>query len=117
MQKVFIPLILSLFYLAFLPGNASAEISARDYQSYKDDDAFRLMIHGMGLAYSWANIAIQHEGDSPLYCPPSDLRADANMHLSILNEEFDANSRVYLEDDIPIALVLLRGLKAAFPCD
>ena len=95
----------------------------RDLQKPQSERlALTSIIHGKGVAYSWANQELLSRKQKPLYCPPNTLAINAENHIEILLAQLRGGSKslAQLEDEVNrfdmAAWALLGGLIATFPC-
>jgi hypothetical protein len=78
----------------------------RDFDSiYLDGVRDGLIMH---------NTAIAQDGQTPLFCLPPKLALTTEQADDILRREAKKNVPA---DDMPIAIVLLAGLRETFPCE
>jgi hypothetical protein len=106
---------------------AHAPTSVGDYERYKaaqgqDWKEFVLYLRGVYQGISWSDgyLRIQ-EVPRPMYCPPTALRFDMKMVLSVLDKELaDEKAGKGVKEPItsgdPIEPVLLYGLIHRYPC-
>jgi hypothetical protein len=94
---------------------ARAEIRVGEYEKLQGD-SLNLYISGVGVGYLWANAMIKKSGQPLLYCQPREFTATGETYKNILDKEISANKDMYTLD-IPIELILLRGLQKTFPCE
>jgi hypothetical protein len=70
-------------------------------------------MHGIGRGLFWANAEADDSFKKKLYCAPQKLALGLDNYLRIVDDEID---RVVYTPDMPVELVLLKGLQRVFPC-
>jgi hypothetical protein len=91
-----------------------AEIAANGAESN-----WKLYILGLGEGFKWANAMLEVHTEAPLFCPPSKLVLGMENYVDILDRKIKdrATKSTQAElDDMPLGLLLLQGIREAFPC-
>jgi hypothetical protein len=104
------------FALAATVGTAHA-LTVGNYKAELKSNQSRLNIYinGVGEGLSWANTMNQAKDLPLIYCQPRKLVMNVENFKTIIEDELEKYPEVY-KDDIPIELVLARGLVRTFPC-
>jgi hypothetical protein len=102
----------SLFILAQTPGIA---MSIADYLKVKDDQGGKLYINGVGEGYMWANSTLVEGKQRPLFCQLAGIRPTSFQDV-IEHELAAMRANGTYKESTTVELVLLYGLKDAFPC-
>lgn len=118
-----------LFFLlcAFLCGES---VMAQALPKAKDSvllnlssDRFRLLLHGAGATYGWANTELAVNKKQPLlFCQPENLTLNTDNFIHITKSELENGVLKGFYDKWPHApeelaiLALKNGLIATFPC-
>lgn len=72
---------------------------------------------GVGNGLSWANSALEQRSDTPLFCPPSDVRFTYRDYIEISEQQLSALKRSnMIVPGMPIDFVLYLGLAEKYPC-
>src|ERR1039458_2798502 len=96
-------LILVIFTLLLLPCVANAEFSLAEYRKFSQAPEVKARIGeyvtGVGNGIFYANIMLELEKKTPLFCSPRKLAIDAGIIQSLLNQEImtDRKSVVVIE--------------------
>jgi hypothetical protein len=104
--------------LAFM-GSASAGMTVKEYEKFKNDDFMKMYIYGVGVGYSWANAELLTLKRPLLYCAPETLVLHGENYIQILNQRIEAVRRIAGDEVLSeyyIEIMLKDGLKQAFPC-
>ena len=75
----------------------------------------RIYLAGVRDGLQTVNGALVAQGAAPLFCLPPELVLSEEQAADIVTRT--AAKAVRNIDDLPIAIILLRGLKETFPCD
>ncbi len=120
MFKLLRNLILGCSIVLILPGNAAAEINAREflkkYDSATGDTKFTYLqyMNGTGNGLSWANSLLGKKyPKAVIYCPPKKLKVAASLYITILRQ-FVAKSPKY--GTWPVGGAMMFALKNKWPC-
>jgi hypothetical protein len=93
----------------------AANILERQARAGKGE--FIMYLTGAATAYRWASAA---EGGARTFCPPADVTLEGRTYARIALEEYRRDRSAYAKlPDFPLevlALALMRGLGAKFPC-
>ena len=111
--------LLTLFVLlGFVNSPASGEIMVKDFDQLKDVQWFKVYMRGVGTGYAHANSELRVNKQKQLYCQPGNLALTVDNYLRILDDEIQERRKEgqYIED-IPVELLLLKGLQKTFPCN
>jgi hypothetical protein len=110
-------------FLVACAAYANADMKVKDYKaSLASPDgamAAKLFIQGLGEGIGWANAAIARTGQKALYCQPATTALDRDKFVALLDQQIKALTPGGPEaqlDEFDVALLLLQGLKEAFPC-
>lgn len=114
------PIFLMVLLFTFA-AETSAELPVEKFESLKSDESIKLWVHGVGVGFSWANVALIHSKNKPLYCPPAQLYLGADNYLNILVRQLDAMKKASTDTTpmppkMEIEPILLLGLQNTFPC-
>ena len=102
---------------------ANANMKVKEYKasmaSPESAMAAKVFIQGLGEGIGLANVAIARTGQKALYCQPTTTALDRDQFVALLDKQIKALTPGGPEaqlDDFDVALLLLQGLKEAFPC-
>jgi hypothetical protein len=73
-----------------------------------------MYLDGVKDGAQFLNAVARREGQKPEFCLPKDLALTVDQAEDIVMREAKKMSG---PDDLPLALVLINGLKDTFPCD
>ena len=110
-----------LLFSLTVPLASNAEVTVEEYERLRPDtrefDDFKRYLSGVATGMDWASATLATEGRTELFCPPSRLALNVDNHLRILNDQVcvlrQSNSSV---GSFHVEPLLLRGLRATFPC-
>src|SRR3974390_2531423 len=88
----------------------------KDYKAANNDEkAFYLLyLDGVREGIIELNVALQANGQQPLFCLPEKLALTVGQAEDIIMRQAE---KVVDPDQLPIGLLLAEGLKDMFPCD
>ena len=100
--------------------NASAGMTVKAYKASKaaggsNWNITKIYIHGLAVAFMYANIDLDQRHQPMIYCKPESFSLVEDNLIEILDTNI-ADKRLALPDYAPIEGILLQGLKASFPC-
>lgn len=105
-----------VWLLAIFSGHACA-ISLGDYRSGAENEDINdfsgVYITGVGAGYYWANAMLTASKQRPVYCQPDNIPLNGFNYEEMVKRE---SARGKYTDSTPVAVILLRGLMTAFPC-
>ena len=105
----------------------NAQITVKDYKATLSNDdvakivAMKLYISGVGDGLLWANAEATRR-KIPLFCEPNNLKLLVDNYIDMINSQIGrlsqpgGASKSEL-DDLPIGMLLLKGLEGTFPCE
>lgn len=101
--------------------SASWPTQALTVGDYKDglkrkSEYVDIYILGVGQGTFWANAVNQNKNSPPLYCQPGKLTLNLENYKKAIEDELDKYPEVY-KDNIPVEIVLIKGLERTFPCE
>jgi hypothetical protein len=87
-------------------------------RSKSGDDTMKVYLAGIGDAFLLANVELESAKVSPLFCQPPALALNADNYLAILESSMKEKGlpNGSANDELPVVVVLLSGLKKTFPC-
>jgi hypothetical protein len=94
---------------------AFSEVSFKDYETVKNTKEFKLYIGGIGEGIGWSNVVLDLRKSKKIFCQPSNLTMSVENLLDILKREIDENGKTF-KSDMPLGLILIRGLVKNYPC-
>jgi hypothetical protein len=101
-----------------LTSNANAAgILLKDYKSPKNEDEKALLemyLDSVKDGAQFLNAIARRQGQRPEFCLPENLALTVDQAEDIMMREA---KKMTDPDDLPVALVLIHGLKDTFPCD
>lgn len=98
---------------------SSADAATLRFKNYTapEDEKQRLLnavyLDGLKDGLIILNVALARDGAAPLFCLPPDMALTGDQAADIIRREAKS---VSTPDDMPIGIVLLAGLRKAFPC-
>lgn len=115
MKKMLLVLGMVLF-----ASQANAQVTIKAYKASKAAGGnnwtiTKIYIHGLAVAFMYANIDLDQRHQPMIYCKPESFSLVEDNLLELLDTNI-ADKRLALPDSLPIEGVLLQGLKATFPC-
>ncbi len=113
MKKITLFLVM-LAFLSCISAYAD-DITLKEYKQLKKENMMMIYIRGMGEGSGWANAALKHKGQSPLYCAPPNLTMTADGYVTILDGYLEKNQHMNKEDFL-VGGLLLKALEYTFPC-
>ena len=104
------------FALALASSANAVTVTFKQYKEPKDDAERQLnsiYLSGVSDGLLSENAVLQSEGRLRVFCPPPTLAFTGSQADDILKR---AAQEVPKSDQLPIAVLLVAGLKQAFPC-
>jgi hypothetical protein len=83
----------------------------------KKDSSFSLQIGATGQAFLLMNIELQKNNQKPIYCQPAKLSMNNYNYLKILEDQTKKYSNMLDNNYQEYPILMLNGLKEAFPCN
>ena len=97
-----------------LPLTTFADMKSQDYVVLKGTPEFQIFLNAATNSYMYANVDLQKRHLPLLYCqPPKKIISNAE-YQNILEASMTVKGRD--KPNLPVELILLFGLKDAFPC-
>lgn len=102
-----------------------ADLLISDYQAAKKNPQQMVMtkmqLHSMFEGISYASLDIENKGQKGIFCPPPKLKVTQDNLVMILDNQILLFETVMkdkggLNKNLPVASVLLTGLRGTFPC-
>ena len=109
--------VLTLVVFLFSAASTYAEFPLSTYAELKNNDKFKGYVTGVGRGIFWANVVMEAQGRSPLFCMPNKLALDEGLILSLLDQEIRSSSvDSDYKADTSIELILTNAFIKRFPC-
>ena len=83
----------------------------------KEEISFRMLIAATGQAFLLINIELQKNNKKPIYCQPAKLSMNDYNYLKILEDQTKKYKEMLDNNYQEYPILLLNGLKEAFPCN
>ena len=109
--------VIALILFALNSSANAMTVIFKDYKAAanKDEKAFYLLyLDGVREGIIELNVALQANGQQPLFCLPEKLALTVGQAEDIIMRQAE---KVVDPDQLPIGLLLAEGLKDMFPCD
>ena len=99
---------------AFAQKSASPKLTANEVvKLFRNGDIYaRLLLTGTANAYNWANLSLQAEGKTALFCVP-DIVLTVDQEVDLMVRYIQRYPQI---GESPAGAVMLQALKEAFPC-
>ena len=99
---------------AFAQKSASPKLTANEVvKLFRNGDVYaRLLLTGTANAYNWANISLQAEGKTALFCVP-DVVLTVDQEVDLMARYIQRYPQI---GEHPAGAAMLQALKEAFPC-
>ena len=81
-------------------------------ENYEDQLVLIGFVAGIGEAYLWNKVVLEHDYSIQNFCPPDDLNFKPDDYFSILKQQYLRQGR----KNLPTVITLYLGLKNTFPC-
>jgi hypothetical protein len=110
-------MVIALMLFSLASSANAAGVLLKDYKSPKNEDEKALLemyLDGVKDGAQFLNAGMRREGQRPEFCLPKNLVLTAEQAEDIMMREAQ---KMTDPDDLPVALVLIDGLKETFPCD
>ena len=105
---------IALFLALCVLAPAHAEMSYRSYQQTKGQAATQAHLEALGSGVSWGIAFMNQDRKPATVCPPEVVFNRQNYEDFV---ERGANlTAANLRPSMPIAMLMLEGMKSAFPC-
>ncbi|WP_157934106.1 hypothetical protein [Microvirga ossetica] len=90
---------------------SQAEMTAREFLTqHSNSQNGRAFLAGLSVAYGW----IGASGNTKIFCPPESISITIDQNIELI-KRYLATAPDPDKDD-PLGLILLVGLRSAFPC-
>jgi len=110
-------LVIALMLFSLSSSANAMTLLLKDYKSPKDEDekaVTKLWLDGVKEGLITFNAHLRTEGQQPLFCLPGKSALTVEQAENIMMSEA---KKVPNPDQYPVSIILLHGLKEAFPCD
>ena len=96
-----------------------AEVPLKSYYELKNDPQFKNYLLGVGRGIFWSNVILGVKGLPKLFCPPGKLGFDAEIVLSIIEQEVNkpTNKKGDYRPDSDIEMIAVQAFAGRFPCE
>lgn len=102
-----------------------ADLLISDYQAAKKNPqqlvVAKVQLHAMFEGISYASLDMEGKGQKRIFCPPPKLKINSDNLVTILDNQINFFENVMkdkggLDKGLPVASILLTGLRSNFPC-
>ncbi len=115
--------IIVIIIILLISSDVLAGLSLKDYEeSNKNDGIMTSYVVGIGDGVLFANVELITKKQDPLFCQPGKLGLAYDNYRDIIDRQIEymktKNYSLYEQnkEKFPLALILLQGLIATFPC-
>lgn len=113
---------LFILYVLCMGVTPLSAMTVKEYRASRSDGEYptlvKAYIRGVGEGIEYANTEAAGK-NMAFYCEPGKLALGADNYLNILDQSIKGNSDKMSKealDEMPVELLLLKGLEGTFPC-
>lgn len=78
--------------------------------------SLRVYVRGLQDGIEWSDSYLLSQGKTRLLCPPNNIALNVENYLQFIDEALAAPRETPLEDNFPIAAVMIQSLQKKLPC-
>lgn len=95
----------------------SAELTIAEYERAPTRDTTKLYLHGVEAGLRYALAINKLNGLPVIYCRPEQLAFSSKDLVGLVDHEISVSPDFRADKNVPVAVVLLRALQHAYPCE